>query len=175
MRAKLLSLLLALPALLPLQAADGGMLVAKGQRFLAEVARTDQEKARGLMYRQSLAKDRCMVFLYDTDGYHAIWMKNCLIALDVAWTDRNGVIVELAEQVPPCSPMRGGDCPNYGGTVESRYFIEFAAGTFKRLGLKKGDKLGWDLNLDNGQHVKVGAAVPDGPPTAGAKGKSKKK
>lgn len=171
MRTLFLSLLLTLPAL----ATDGGLLIAKGQRFLAEVAHTDQEKARGLMYRQTLAKDRCMVFLYGTEGYHAIWMKNCLIALDVAWTDRNGTIVEIAEQVPPCSPMRGGDCPNYGGTVESRYFVEFAAGTFKRIGLKKGDKLGWDLTLDNGQRVKVGTPVPDGPPTAGGKGKSKKK
>jgi len=170
MSALLLSLLLTLAG----APSDGGLVLAKGQRFLAEVARTDQEKARGLMYRQTLAKDRCMFFIYDRDDYHAIWMKNCLIALDVAWLDKTGVIVEIAEQVPPCSPMRGNDCPNYGGTVESRYFVEFSAGTIKRLGLKKGERLGWDLVLQDGSRYKGGLPVPDGPPSPVGKGKPRK-
>ena len=152
----LLSLALAMSPVVP----DGGTVVAKGHRFLAEVARTEQEQARGLMYRQSLAADRCMIFLYPEDGYHAIWMKNCLIALDVAWIDNEGRVVETSERVPPCSPMRGEDCPTYGGKVPARHFIEFAAGTFKRLGLKKGDHLGWDLTLDDGRALHGGLPVP---------------
>lgn len=97
-----------------------------------------------------------MFFVYSADGDHAIWMKNCLIALDVAWVDAEGRVVETAEHVPPCSPMRGDDCPSYGGSVSSRHFVEFAAGTFKRLGLKKGDRLGWELTLDDGRVVRGG-------------------
>ncbi|HJW09448.1 MAG TPA: DUF192 domain-containing protein, partial [Holophagaceae bacterium] len=92
MRQMLLSLLLALPLTQPLAAGGGGTLVAKGTRFMAEVAVTDQEKGKGLMYRQTLPKDRCMIFLYGEDGQHAIWMKNCLISLDVAWVDADGRI-----------------------------------------------------------------------------------
>ena len=145
---------------LPLLAGGGGTVAFKQTAFLAEVAATEPEKAKGLMYRQSLAKDRCMFFVYGAEGIHAIWMKNCLIALDVAWVDADGKVVETTEHVPPCSPMRGDDCPTYGGTASSRYFIEFPAGTFKRLGLKKGDHLGWDLTLDDGRGLRGGAPLP---------------
>lgn len=153
-------LLLAVLLSLPLSAGGGGTVVYKRTTFLAEVASTPAEQEKGLMYRQSLAKDRCMFFVYDADGYHGIWMKNCLIALDVAWIDQEGRVVEVLEQVPPCSPMRGDDCPTYGGSVPARHFVEFAAGTFKRLGLKKGDRLGWDLTLDDGRVLRGGAPMP---------------
>jgi uncharacterized membrane protein (UPF0127 family) len=139
---------------LPLLAGGGGTVSFKQTSFMAEVAATDAEKAKGLMYRQSLAKDRCMFFVYGEDGNHSIWMKNCLIALDVAWIDTEGRVLETAENVPPCSPMRGDDCPTYGGLVPARHFIEFPAGTFKRLGLKKGERLGWDLKLDDGRALR---------------------
>lgn len=156
-------------------AGGGGTVVVKTKPFLAEVAVTEQEKVRGLMYRQSLAKDRCMIFLYAEDGLHPIWMKNCLIALDVVWIAADGTVVEIAEQVPPVSPMfRGSDAdiPNYGGHATARHFVEFAAGTVRRIGLKKGDRLGWDLTLDDGTVVKGGA--PAGrKTTAGKKGARK--
>ena len=142
-----------------LLAANGGTVTIKGQRFQAEVARTDAQKAKGLMHRASLPKDVCMIFLYDEDGHHSIWMKNCLISLDVAWVRADGTVVETAEAVPPCSPLRGNDCPTYGGTVSSRYFIEFGSGTFKRLGIKKGDKVAWELKLDDGTEIKGGASA----------------
>ncbi len=166
MHAFLLSLLLALNP-----QTDGGLVGVKGQRFLAEVARTDAERARGLMYRQTLAKDRCMFFVYDEDDYHSIWMKNCLIALDVVWVKADGTIAEIQEKVPPCSPMRGENCPSYGGTVPARHFIEFAAGTVGRLKLKVGDKVGWDLELKDGSHLVGGAPIAK----EGAKGESKKR
>jgi uncharacterized membrane protein (UPF0127 family) len=143
-------------------AGGGGQVSAKGQVFLAEVAVTDAERAKGLMYRQSLAKDRCMIFVYAEDGLHTIWMKNCLIALDVVWITADGTVVEVAEQVPPVSPMfRGSDAdlPTYGGHASARHFVEFPSGTARRIGLKKGDRLGWDLTLDDGTQMKGGAPV----------------
>ena len=134
---------------------DGGILVAKGHKFLAEVARTPREQQKGLMYRSHLAKDRCMFFFYQEDGDHAIWMKNCLIALDVVWIKADGTVVEASENTPPCPPLMGDDCPTYGGTKPARHFVEFPAGTLRRIGLKVGDRLGWSLTLD-GQPVSGG-------------------
>jgi len=156
----LLSCLLAVAPVAP----DGGTVVVKGQKFMAEVARTMEEQRLGLMHRQFLAKDRCMIFIYTQEDFRSIWMKNCLISLDVAWVKEDGAIVDLAENVPPCSPMKGDDCPTYGGAVTSRHFVEFPVGTFKRLGIHKGDKLGWNLTLSDGTKVVGGLAVPaDGP------------
>jgi uncharacterized membrane protein (UPF0127 family) len=139
---------------------DGGIVVAKGKKFMAEVARTPREQEVGLMRRASLASDRCMFFLYPEDGYHSIWMKNCLISLDVAWIKADGTVVETQENVPPCSPLRKDDCPVYGGTVPARHFVEFPAGTLKRVGLRRGDRLGWKLTLSDGSVVSGGATVP---------------
>jgi len=159
MHAFLLSLVLAIS---PYQT-DGGTVGVKGQRFLAEVARTNQERARGLMYRTNLAKDRCMFFVYEEDGYYPIWMGNCLIALDVVWVKADGTVVEIKENAPPLSMMFRGteaDAPRYGGQVLSRYFVEFAAGTVRRLQLKVGERLGWDLQFKDGSSLVGGAPLP---------------
>jgi uncharacterized membrane protein (UPF0127 family) len=155
----MMSLLLSLLLSASPGVADGGIVVAKGQRFLAELARTPSEQARGLMYRQSLNKDRCMFFFYDQDGNHRIWMKNCLIALDVVWLNEDGTVVETSERTPPCSPLLGDDCPTYGGNVPARHFVEFPAGTLQRIGLRKGDRLGWNLELADGGKLVGGAPV----------------
>ena len=158
MQAILLSLLLSLTPVGP----SGGIVAAKGQRFLAEVALTPQEQMRGLMYRQALAKDRCMIFLYEKDDHHAIWMKNCLIALDVVWVKEDGTLVEIVENAPPLSPMFKGpdhEAPTYGGKVLSRHFVEFSAGTVRRLGLKLGDRIGWEIKLADGSSLVGGTPV----------------
>lgn len=153
--------------------AGGGTVAVKGHRFMAEIAATPQEQQKGLMFRQSLAKDRCMIFVYEEDGSHGIWMKNCRISLDVVWVSADGKVVEMAENVPPCSPMRGDDCPTYGGGVPARHFIEFSVGTIKRIGLKKGDRIGWDLKLDDGSPIVGGAPIPAEKTASKAKRKSK--
>jgi hypothetical protein len=45
----------------------------------------------------------------------------------------------------------------YGGTVPARHFVEFPAGTLRRIGLKVGDRLGWNLGLSTGEKVVGGA------------------
>ncbi|MBK8793863.1 MAG: DUF192 domain-containing protein [Holophaga sp.] len=164
-------LLSSLIAMSPYQT-DGGTVVVKGQRFLAEVARTEQERARGMMYRTQLAKDRCMIFIADDDAQRPFWMKNCLIALDMVWVKADGTVVEIKESAPPMPAMFRGsdfDIPNYGGNVVSRHVIEFASGTVRRLKLKVGDRVGWELQFKDGSAMRGGVAVPK----EGGKGKKR--
>lgn len=163
---------LALSLVLPVLVAqapqtDGGVVVVKGQRFLAEVAQTQRERERGLMYRTTLAKDRCMFFIGEQDQeLSAITMKNCLIALDIIWIKADGTVVDIAEKVQPPSPVKiyrsDEDYIGHICQVPSRHFVEFPAGTAKRLGLKVGDRIGWDLALKNGSRLKGGLPVPAG-------------
>ena len=132
-------------------------MIFKSHRFTAEVAVAPGEQQRGLMYRQSLAKDRCMFFFYEQDAKHSIWMKNCFISLDVVWMDADGKVVGFEQNVPPCSPLLGDGCPTYGEEYLARHLVEFLSGTIKRIGLKKGDRLGWDLELNNGRKIRGGA------------------
>lgn len=141
---------------LPLLAGGNGIVQMKGKRFTAEVSSQPDEQSTGLMGRKSLDADRCMIFIYEQDGNHPIWMKNCFIALDVVWVDKDGKVVEMVEKAPPCSPLMGDNCPNYGGKELARHFVEFQVGTIKRLGLKKGDKITFEGTVD-GKAMMIGA------------------
>jgi len=118
----------------------------KGRVFSAEIARAPRERANGLMLRKELAGDACMFFLYDRDDYHTVWMKDCFVWLDVVWVNASGVVVEIEQNVPPC-PAGAAECPSYGGTVLSRHFVEFAAGTVSELGIQPGNQIGWNLSV----------------------------
>ncbi len=137
-------------------AGGGGTLVVKGRPLLAEVAVTAAELERGLMYRQGLAKDRCMLFLGTEDGLRPVRLRNHLIALDVVWVSADGRVVEMAEHLQPRLPSTGGEGPAHGGRAASRHTVQFAAGSLRRLGLRLGDRIGWDLVLDDGTPVKGG-------------------
>lgn len=120
-------------------------LTAGGQAFKVEVSYTPDQQRQGLMGRKEIAPDHCMLFLFPKDHPIPIWMKNCSISLDIIWTDAQGRIVEMYENAPPAAPAPDDKIPTYGGTVPARNFIEFQAGTIKRLGLRVGDRLRWDV------------------------------
>src|SRR5438445_7938313 len=69
----------------------------KKHEIRAEVANTGQTRLRGLMFRDNLAQNNGMVFLYPRAEPSAMWMKNTRIALSVAFIDANGRILNIAE------------------------------------------------------------------------------
>ena len=100
-----------------------------------EVARTEAERARGLMHRSSMPERAGMIFLFERPGIYPFWMKNTLIPLDMFWTDTSGRIVWIAESVPPC---QADPCPEYPPRAVASYVIETNAGFAKRHGVKVG-------------------------------------
>lgn len=107
-------------------------------RVTLEIAQSDAERARGLMFRTSLPENGGMIFIFEDPGQHAFWMKNTLISLDLLWLDRSGRVVWIAEHVPPC---KADPCPNYPPGAEASYVVEVNAGFVKKHGVKVGDKL----------------------------------
>jgi uncharacterized membrane protein (UPF0127 family) len=104
----------------------------------AEVAETDAEHERGLMFRQSLGEEDGMIFVFTAPGLHAFWMKNTLIPLDMLWLDEAGRVVSIAESVPPCKIP---ECPTYPPRAQATYVLEVNAGFTKKHGLRLGDTL----------------------------------
>ena len=109
-----------------------------GKMITAEVAITSDKQMKGLMFRKRLAEYRGMLFIYPQDGIHGIWMKNCLISLDLLWLDRHNRIVYMKERVPPC---RAEPCPTYRPPVKSRYVLEVHEGLADKEGLVPGSQL----------------------------------
>lgn len=107
-----------------------------GKPIYAEVAKTPEERARGLMFRENLRENDGMFFVFESDGYHAIWMKNMRFSIDVLWLDSNLKVVHIERDVPQC---REEPCPIYSPSSPARYVLEVNANIAKSV--KVGDKI----------------------------------
>jgi len=111
-----------------------------GQEIRAEVEMDPVDMQKGMMYRDSLARGRGMLFVHQTPGLNAYWMYHMRIPLDILWMDANHRIVEISPDTPPCN-TKASLCPTYGGHETSQYVLELGAGEVRRLGMSLGQTL----------------------------------
>lgn len=112
-----------------------------GTKIKAEVMFHPTDLARGMMFRDSLAPDRGMLFIHRQPGHYAYWMYQTRIPLDIIWMDRGKRIVEISPNTPPCTSTSARQCPQYGGHEEAMYVLELAAGMAAKYGLGKGQEI----------------------------------
>ena len=103
--------------------------------FSVEIADTESARAKGLMYRRSLAADRGMLFLYERAEPIGMWMRNTYISLDMLFLDADGKIVQIERNTEPFSEK----VIDSDGAVSA--VLELNAGTADRLGIKTGDRV----------------------------------
>jgi uncharacterized membrane protein (UPF0127 family) len=102
-----------------------------------EVARTPEQQAIGLMFRESLGDARGMLFPFPERRPASFWMKNTLIPLDMIFI-RDGEVRAIASDVPPC---KSDPCPSYGTDEQVDQVLELRAGRAEELGLEVGDQI----------------------------------
>ncbi|VVB80979.1 putative ACR [uncultured archaeon] len=100
--------------------------------FSVEVAQTQQEKARGLMFRESMPDNHGMLFVFDKSGPLSFWMKNTLIPLDMVFIDGNMTVVDVKTAVP----CKADPCASYKSS--GMYVLEINAGLAEKYGIKNG-------------------------------------
>ena len=100
--------------------------------FSIEVADTPQERARGLMFREQMARGVGMLFVYETPQPASFWMKNTLIELDMLFADKTGRITHVHHRAIPgdLTPIKGG------GAVYA--VLEINGGLARRYGIAPG-------------------------------------
>lgn len=102
---------------------------------VVEIADTPAERAKGLMFRESLAPGHGMLFVYEEPQPVAFWMKNTLIPLDIIFIDAAGRVAHVHEGAVPRdeTPIPGAvpDDP----APDRLIVLEVAAGEAARLGL----------------------------------------
>lgn len=103
-----------------------------------EIAADDATREQGLMYRDQLAPDRGMIFIFPSAGRYPFWMKNTIIPLDMIWIDAGRKIVHIAANVPPC---KADPCPSYDPGASASYVLEVAGGVAAQHRLAAGDTL----------------------------------
>jgi len=91
---------------------------------VAEVADEDAERTAGLMYRTALGRDQGMLFVYPTEGPRSFWMRNTLIPLSIAYLDKEGQIVRIADMKPKDeTPIPSGKPALYALEMEQGWFV----------------------------------------------------
>ena len=105
-------------------------------RFTVEVAATEEQQERGLMFRKSLAGGRGMIFPYDPPQEVAFWMKNTLIPLDIVYVRKDGTIVRITKaEAMDLTPLPSGE--------PISLVLEIRSGRAAELGIKEGDIAEW--------------------------------
>ena len=104
----------------------------------AEIARTPEERASGLMFRTILKDGEGMLFIFERDEILSFWMKNTYIPLSIAFISSDGRIIEFRDMYP-------GDLNSVESSRSARYALEVPQGWFSRAGLQSGDVIRIDL------------------------------
>ncbi|WP_254604125.1 DUF192 domain-containing protein [Leisingera sp. ANG59] len=103
--------------------------------FSVEIADDEQERAQGLMFRESMPRGAGMLFVYERPQPAAFWMKNTLIPLDIIFLDQNGLVTSVHENATPgdLTPIPGGD--------EVFAVLEINGGLARRYGIAPGNQM----------------------------------
>jgi uncharacterized membrane protein (UPF0127 family) len=109
------------------------------QIFSVEMATTEDEKQKGLMYRRELADGKGMLFDFSPEQQISMWMKNTYISLDMIFIRADGRILRIAENTQPESTA----IISSGGLA--RGVLEVPAGTARKYGIAPGDRVSHPL------------------------------
>jgi len=102
------------------------------QRVKVEIARSEDEKHRGLMYRQHLDAGRGMIFLWSSPEPLKFWMKNTYIPLDMIFIGADKHVVYVEENAEPLTTeSRGPD-------EDSQFVLEVPGGWARAHGVERG-------------------------------------
>jgi uncharacterized protein len=104
-------------------------------RFTVELADSAEERARGLMFRDSMPASSGMLFLYPAPQPASFWMKNTLIPLDMIFADRTGVVTHVHSMAVP------GDLTAIDGGRDVLAVLEINGGLAEKLGIAPGAQL----------------------------------
>ncbi|RMD60960.1 MAG: DUF192 domain-containing protein [Planctomycetota bacterium] len=125
----------------------------KGEPFKVEVALDPQTRYRGLSFRSHIGPDEGMLFVFPTPQRLAFVMRDCLVPIDIAFLDGAGRV--LAVHSMQLEPRKKGESDadynarltRYSSRYRAQLALETAGGRLQELGLKPGDKVHFDFDL----------------------------
>ena len=101
----------------------------------AELAATERQRTIGLMWREKLAPNHGMLFVFAAPAPQCFWMRNTLIPLSIAFIADDGTIVNIEDMKPRSDATHCSREP-------VRYALEMEQGWFARRAIRPGAKLG---------------------------------
>lgn len=109
-------------------------LKISGHSLSAEVAYTQKNRIRGLMYRKSIDKNSGMLFVFPESCGHNMWMANTNIPLSIAFLDKSGAILNISYMLPHTKTK-------HSPISAAKYALEMNLGWFKARKIKTGEQV----------------------------------
>jgi uncharacterized membrane protein (UPF0127 family) len=97
-----------------------------------------EQHRRGLMFVREMPATTGMLFIYETDAYHSMWMRNTYLPLDMIFARRDGSVSSVIADTVPLTENSHASVEPVG------YVLELHAGTARRLAIGKRSRLLWD-------------------------------
>ena len=120
-------------AVIPLSVTSAG----KVHRFQVELARSDAEQEKGLMFRTAMGADEGMIFPMNPPRRAAFWMRNTVIPLDIIFIGSDHRILNIAARAVPYDER---PLPSAGAAAG---VLELNGGRAAALGIGPGDRVDW--------------------------------
>lgn len=106
--------------------------------LFVDVANTEAKRHQGLSFRESLAEDEGMLFIFDREGVYGFHMPDMNFPIDIFWIDNNKKIISIKQNALP------EDYPEiYYPSEKAKYVLETTAGLSEERGIQIGDKVSW--------------------------------
>lgn len=96
-----------------------------------EIADDSEKIARGLMFREGLADDQGMLFIFEEERKYQFWMMNMKFNLDIIWLDADGKVVHIVENAEPCIDAAHTSLCTYNPDEPAKYVLEVNSGFVK--------------------------------------------
>ena len=106
--------------------------------FYVEVADTEQLRRRGLSGRKYLSSNKGMLFVMPKASNMEMWMKDCLIPLDVLFFDEDKRLINFHTMTVPLAGQSESELPIYKSDKPAKYALEISAGSARQVGVKQG-------------------------------------
>ena len=112
-------------------------VVVDGKLFFVDVARTEEQKAKGLDIYNTLAQNKGMLFPFNSSDYYPFWMRGMNFPIDIIYINDNQ-IVDIFDNLP--NPKTEDEFPiTVKPTAKANYVLEINAGLSRKYNFKKGD------------------------------------
>jgi uncharacterized membrane protein (UPF0127 family) len=105
-------------------------------KIKVEIAETEEQQEKGLMFRKTLKENEGMLFVFQEEKVLTFWMKNTLIPLSIGFFDKGKKLFEVQE-MQPISPV--DQKPKvYQSKKPALYALEMPKGWFSKKKIKEG-------------------------------------
>lgn len=120
------------------------------KEYTVEIAKTEEERAKGLQDRKSLGDSEGMLFVFDKPQTVGFWMDKTEIPLDIIFIDEDEEVISVYKGKPFSKEIVEED--------DVKYVLEVN----QNSGIKEGDELEFEEDSEDSDKITMKVIAPDG-------------